>query len=155
MKDKYGRHLHPKVSTPEEMAGLLALCLEVFVQEQCVLEKEEMDSLDQTEVHAVVWEWREVVATGLIVLLAGAGAQIGSMAVRASLGRGGIAGDALRFLECEAKARGGRRILLHAQTYVVSFYSQYGYLEEGLEFQEASIEHILMRKYLPSTQATF
>ena len=114
-----------------------------------------MDSLDQTEVHAVVWEWREVVATGLIVLLAGAGAQIGRMAVRASLGRGGIAGDALRFLECEAKARGGRRILLHAQTYVVSFYSQYGYLEEGLEFQEASIEHILMRKYLPSTQATF
>ena len=56
--------------------------------------------------------------------------------------------DVLRFLEDEAKARQVQRIFLHAQTYVVPFYRQHGYREEGVTFQEAGIEHILMRKAL-------
>ena len=50
--------------------------------------------------------------------------------------------------EGEALAQGVRGIFLHAQTYVVPFYRRHGYQEEGATFQEAGIEHILMRKTL-------
>ena len=143
-----------RASTSEEMAGLRALRIEVFVREQGVPEEEELDSLDQTALHGVAWDGREVVATGRLVFLSGAEAQIGRMAVRAPLRRGGIGGEVLRFLEGEARALGVRRILLHAQTYLVPFYRQHGYLEEGSAFQEAGIEHILMRKSLSVAQST-
>jgi predicted GNAT family N-acyltransferase len=137
-----------RASTPEEMAGLRALRLEVFVREQGVKAEEELDSLDQAAIHAVAWDGREVVATGRLVLLSSGEAQIGRMAVRAVLRRAGIGSDILRFLEEEAQAQGLQRIILHAQTYVVPFYRQHGYRQEGVTFQEAGIEHILMRKTL-------
>ena len=141
-----------RASTPEEMAGLRALRLEVFVREQGVEAEEELDSLDQAAIHAVAWDGREVVATGRLVLLSSGEAQIGRMAVRAALRRSGIGGDVLRFLEGKAQAEGAGQILLHAQTYVVPFYHQHGYREEGANFQEAGIEHIPMRKTLFQAQ---
>ena len=68
------------------------------------------------------------------------------MAVRSGLRRQGIGGRVLRFLEEEAKARGVRIVVLHAQSYVAQFYSNHGYREEGEQFMEAGIQHILMRK---------
>ena len=137
-----------RASTPEEMAGLRALRLEVFVQEQGVPEEKELDALDEAALHVIAWDGREVVGTGRLVLLFDGEAQIGRMAIRAALRRGGIGGDVLRFLEEEAKAQRVLRILLHAQTYVVPFYRKQGYREEGISFQEAGIEHSLMRKTL-------
>jgi predicted GNAT family N-acyltransferase len=137
-----------RASTPEEMAGLMALRLEVFVREQGVKAEEELDALDQSALHAIAWNGQEVVATGRLVLLSSSEAQIGRMAVLAALRRSGIGSDVLRFLEDAAKARQVQRILLHAQTYVVPFYRQHGYREEGVTFQEAGIEHILMGKAL-------
>ena len=137
-----------RASTPKEMAGLRALRLEVFVREQGVPEEQELDALDQTALHAIAWDGQEVVATGRLVSLSSGEAQIGRMAVRKSLRRGGIGGDILRYLEEEARAQGLQRVLLHAQTYVAPFYRQHGYWEEGAIFQEADIEHVLMRKTL-------
>ena len=135
-------------STLEEMAGLRALRLEVFVREQNVPVEVELDALDETALHAIAWYGQKVVATGRLVLLPDREAQIGRMAVGEDFRRGGIGSDVLRFLEEEARAQGVHRILLHAQTYVASFYHQHGYQEEGATFQEAGIEHILMRKTL-------
>ena len=137
-----------KASTPEEMAGLRALRLEVFVREQGVKAEEELDALDKLALHVIAWDGREVVGTGRLVFLSAGEAQIGRMAIRAALRRGGIGSDVLGFLEGEAKAQGVQRVLLHAQTYVASFYRYHGYLEDGATFQEAGIEHILMRKTL-------
>lgn len=137
-----------RASAPEEMAGLRALRLEVFVREQGVPEEEELDALDEAALHAVATEGREVVGTGRLVLLKEGQAQIGRMAVRASLRRRGLGGEILRFLEGEARTLGVREIVLHAQTYVTAFYQGQGYREEGGPFLEAGIEHILMRKAL-------
>ena len=71
--------------TPEEVAGLRALRLEVFVREQGVPEEEEMDALDQTAFHAIAWDGGEVVGTGRLILLSSGKAQIGHMAVRAAI----------------------------------------------------------------------
>jgi len=37
---------------------------------------------------------------------------------------------------------------VHAQTYVAEFYSRAGYNTEGEPFDEAGIQHIIMRKSL-------
>ena len=134
--------------TEQEVAGLRALRLEVFVKEQGVPEELELDALDETAIHAVASEGGIVVGTGRLILTAPGEAQIGRMAVRRSARRRGIGGQILRFLETEAKASGSTRVELHAQRYVSKFYRQHGYEEEGDPFVEAGIEHVLMRKTL-------
>ena len=54
----------------------------------------------------------------------------------------------LRFLEEQARARGFRRVTLHAQEYVKSFYARHGYREVGEMFLEADIPHREMVKEL-------
>jgi predicted GNAT family N-acyltransferase len=132
-----------------ELAELLELRREVFVREQGVPPEMEHDELDATAIHAVARSDGEVIATGRLILLPGAEALIGRMAVRSGLRRQGIGGRVLRFLEEEAKARGVLTVVLHAQSYVAQFYRNHGYREEGEQFTEAGIPHIVMRKTGP------
>ena len=134
--------------TEDEVAGLRALRLEVFVDEQGVPSELELDALDETAIHAVAAEGGTVVGTGRLILTEPGEATIGRMAVARSARRRGIGGQVLRFLEAEAKASGVTRVELHAQRYVSDFYRQHGYSEEGHPFVEAGIEHVLMRKTL-------
>ena len=133
----------------QEMPGVRALRLEVFVGEQGVPEELELDALDPTAIHAVGLDGAEVVGTGRLVQLSDQDAQIGRMAVRASFRRRRVGSQILRLLEDEAKNLGAVQVVLHAQSYVSAFYSALGYQEEGSPFFEAGIEHILMRKALP------
>ena len=79
---------------------------------------------------------------------AGAEADIGRMAVLLEHRRHGIGGRILEALEDAARQRGAPNALLHAQNYVKAFYADRGYQEEGETFQEAGIEHVVMRKKL-------
>ena len=135
-------------SNAAEMEGLRALRIEVFVREQGVPEELELDALDAEAIHAVAWDGREVVGTGRLLLRHSEEARIGRMAVRSSLRGRGIGGAILEFLEKEAKAQGAQRLELHAQSYVQSFYRRHGYRQEGTQFTEAGIEHVLMHKRL-------
>ena len=137
-----------RAETDEDMAGLRALRLDVFVKERGVPRELGLDALDETAVHAVATEGGAVVATGRLILTAPGEAQIGRMAVRQSARRRGIGGEILRFLEAEATNSGVREVELHAQRYVSEFYRRHGYAEEGAPFLEAGIEHVLMRKTL-------
>ena len=132
-----------------ELAELLELRREVFVREQGVPPEMEHDELDATAIHAVARSDGEVIATGRLMLLPGPEAHIGRMAVRSGLRRQGIGGRVLRFLEEEAKACGVLTVVLHAQSYVAQFYRNHGYREEGEQFTEAGIPHIVMRKAGP------
>ena len=137
-----------QASEEREIAALKALRIEVFVREQGVPEEEELDALDNTALHAVALEHGSVIATGRLIDLENGEAQIGRMAVASTRRRSGIGGMIIRFLEAEALAKGFDRIVLHAQTYVAEFYRGHGYVAEGELFDEAGIEHILMRKQL-------
>ena len=75
-------------------------------------------------------------------------ARIGRMAVDKAWRRRGIGSLILKALEAEAARRGMAEAVLHAQTYVNSFYSTHGYIEEGDVFLEVGIEHVQMRKRL-------
>ena len=132
-----------------ELAELLELRREVFVREQGVPPEMEHDELDITAIHAVARSDGEVIGTGRLMLLPGPEAHIGRMAIRSGLRRQGVGGRVLRFLESEAWALGVPAVLLHAQSYVAQFYRNHGYLEEGEQFTEAGIPHIVMRKTGP------
>jgi predicted GNAT family N-acyltransferase len=44
----------------------------------------------------------------------------------------------------EARRRGHREAVLHAQSYVAPFYRRHGFVPRGAQFEEAGIAHIEM-----------
>lgn len=131
-----------------ELAAALKLRHEVFCMEQGVPEREELDGRDHDGIHIVAVEDGEVVATCRLVMVGRTG-QFSRLAVRRSARRRRIATALLDAAEAEARAAGGRRLVLHAQTYAQSLYEQSGYMPRGRSFREAGIEHIAMEKGLP------
>jgi predicted GNAT family N-acyltransferase len=136
-----------RVRGEREMAAALALRHEVFCVEQGVPEREEVDGRDHEGIHLVAVSGEELLAT-CRVLLIGSTAQFSRLAVRPSARRLGIATALLEVADEETRAAGGRRIVLHAQTYAQELYERAGYRPRGRVFTEAGIEHIAMEKQL-------
>ena len=123
-------------------SGAQAVRHEVFVIEQKVPLALEWDEMDALSLHAlVVDEAGMAVATGRLL----PDGHIGRMAVRKTWRGGGIGAMVLQALMDEAKRRGDRAVLLHAQTHALPFYARHGFVREGEEFIEAGIPHICMR----------
>ena len=131
----------------DELEAALKLRHDVFCVEQGVPEHEELDGRDPEGIHLVAVENGQVVAT-CRVLLVGRTAQFSRLAVRPSVRRNGIATALLGAADAETLAAGGRRLVLHAQTYARSLYERAGYVPRGRAFREAGIEHIAMEKEL-------
>jgi predicted GNAT family N-acyltransferase len=131
----------------DEMAEALALRHEVFCVEQGVPEREEVDGRDHEGIHLVAVANGELVGTCRL-LMVGSTAQFSRLAVRVSARRQGIATALLRAADRETIAHGGRRLVLHAQTYAQELYERAGYRPRGRPFTEANIEHIAMEKQL-------
>lgn len=125
-----------------------ALRREVFVVEQQVPEEIELDALDPVAVHVVALEGERCVGTGRLVVQEGGVGRVGRMAVARDRRRARIGERMLAALEAEARARGLTAIELHAQCYVEQFYARSGYAPEGPVFEEAGIQHVIMRKSL-------
>jgi predicted GNAT family N-acyltransferase len=136
-----------RVHGQAEMDAALKLRYEVFCLEQGVPEREELDGRDHEGIHLVAVAGDELLATCRIVLI-GSTAQFSRLAVRATARRRGIATALLEAADLEARDSGGRRLVLHAQTYARPLYEQAGYRPRGRVFREAGIEHIAMEKRL-------
>ena len=137
-----------RAQSAEDLQALHALRWQVFVEEQGVPPELESDELDETACQALAYVDGSAVGTGRVVMLKGGEARVGRMAVRVDVRRQGVGGRVLRFLEAEAAKEGAVEVTLHAQRYVSAFYLAHGYAEEGEPFEEAGIEHIMMRKRL-------
>jgi predicted GNAT family N-acyltransferase len=131
----------------DEVRAALDLRHEVFVVEQRVPVEEEMDEHDATALHLVAVEDGRVVATARLVM-EGDTAKVGRVAVAASARRRGIASRLIAACEAEARARGGRRVALAAQTGALALYERAGYVAYGERFMDAGIEHLMMCKPL-------
>lgn len=136
-----------RVRGKKEMEEAVQLRYDVFCAEQGVPEHEELDGRDSEAIHLVAISNGELLGTAR-VLMVGSTAQFSRLAVRASVRRRGIASALLRAADSEALAAGGRRLVLHAQTYARPLYEAAGYRIRGREFVEAGIEHIAMEKQL-------
>lgn len=115
---------------------------EVFVNEQGVPESEELDRLDAICLHAVIHHDGLAVATGRLC----PDGRIGRMAVLKEFRGKGFGGKILLALIAAANERGQHETYLHAQLHALGFYSRYGFLAEGPEFDEAGIQHRTMRR---------
>ena len=134
--------------TEAERAAVYALRRAVFVVEQGVPEDLERDELDPGATHVVALEGGRCVGTGRLVVQAGGVGRVGRMAVDRAHRRRGAGDRVLEALEERARAAGLREIELHAQCYVEAFYLRHGYAPEGEVFEEAGIDHVVMRKKL-------
>ena len=131
----------------DEMAQLLRLRHHVFCVEQGVPEREELDGRDGEALHLVAVEDGRVLATCRL-LFVGPTVQFSRLAVEFDARRRGIATRLLAMADEETRAGGGRRLVLHAQTYARSLYDAAGYEPRGRVFMEAGIEHVAMEKLL-------
>jgi predicted GNAT family N-acyltransferase len=136
-----------RVRDENEMQQALMLRHDVFCVEQGVPEHEELDGRDGDGIHLVAMAGDQVLAT-CRVLLVGNTAQFSRLAVRRAARRRGIATALLELADAETRAAGGRRIVLHAQTYAQQLYERAGYRPRGRVFVEAGIEHVAMEKTL-------
>ncbi len=137
-----------EADSEELRARAFALRHAVFVVEQNVPASLERDALDDGAYHAVVLDHDRAIATGRLVRQPGGVGRVGRMAVDAGWRRRGLGGRVLEALEARAKAEGLREIELHAQCYVEAFYRNRGYVRVGDVFEEAGIDHVVMRKPL-------
>jgi predicted GNAT family N-acyltransferase len=133
---------------PHEMMALLKLRHDVFCVEQGVPPTEEVDGRDRESIHLVAVGPGGTVLGVCRLLLIGNTAQFSRLAVTPSARRMGIATALLREADAETRALGGRRLVLHAQTYAQRLYELAGYSPRGRVFVEAGIEHISMEKVI-------
>jgi predicted GNAT family N-acyltransferase len=144
-----------RARTRRELADALKLRYDVFCLEQGVPEREELDGRDNEGIHLIAVAIDEAGEDGsgellgtCRLVLVGHTMQFSRLAVRASARRQGIATALLEAADAETKAAGGRRLVLHAQTYAIPLYEQAGYVTRGSRFREAAIDHIAMEKEL-------
>jgi len=125
--------------------------VEVFVAEQKVPLELEWDEMDALSVHAVAYDERGMpVATGRLL----PDGHIGRMAVRRPMRGRGIGAAVLQALIAEAARRGDAAVALNAQIRAEAFYTRFGFVREGMEFIEAGIPHIAMRRPLQGSRST-
>jgi len=121
----------------------------VFEGEQGVPRALEQDGLD-AQAHHVVARNRlgQAVGTGRLLPLDERRGKLGRMAVMPTV-RGAAVGRALLHTLCErARALGLHEVVLHAQAPVLDFYRRSGFEVASEPFEEAGIEHRLMRRSL-------
>lgn len=129
-------------------AACLAIRTRVFVEEQGVPVSAEVDGRDPGCVHALARVGREPVGCARMRLLDDGSARIERVAVLPARRQEGFGVRLMAALEAEARARGWRRLQLHAQHTVVRFYEQLAWTPVGEPFEEAGIVHRAMVKTL-------
>jgi len=132
-----------------EIAAIKTLRTSVFIDEQGVSPDLESDDLDLDAYHAIASMKESTVGTGRLVSREDGSALIGRMAVEISHRRCGVGRRILLFLESYAVEIGASEITVHSQSHAVGFYMKNGYSVEGDPFEEAGIQHVIMRKPLP------
>jgi YbgC/YbaW family acyl-CoA thioester hydrolase len=126
-----------------------AVRTEVFVQEQGIAREDEWDEADKTALHAVVYNRMDMpLATGRLLIAAPGVGKIGRMAAKRVLRGGHLGLQVLNALTEQARLRGDREVLLHAQTSAAGFYAKSGFEQRGQPFDEVGIAHVEMFKTL-------
>ncbi|MCA0241069.1 MAG: YbgC/FadM family acyl-CoA thioesterase [Proteobacteria bacterium] len=117
----------------------------VFIDEQKIPAEMEWDAADAGCLHAVAYNrFGMPLATGRLLEHVPGTAKIGRMAVLPAMRGSHIGRAVLDALMVEARARGDREVLLHAQLSAAPFYLRAGFQPRGPQFDEAGIAHVEM-----------
>ena len=137
--------IETKIVSYEDFEDLIMeLRLKVFVDEQEVDPKLEIDGIDPDCIHAIALDGAKIVACGRMQK----DGHIGRVAVEKNRRRQGVGKSIMDTLHEEAKRRGIKELWLGSQVSATAFYENLGYTTRGEIFVEANIDHILMAKKL-------
>lgn len=124
-----------------ELQAALALREAVFIVEQGVSVEGDRDGRDDDAVQLVAVEEDGAVVGTCRVLVEGARARFGRLAVRRDRRGRGLGALLLAEAEREARGAGARAIELHAQVDALGLYERAGYEPTGGRFPDEGIEH--------------
>ena len=122
---------------------------QVFIEEQRVPVAMEWDATDSDAVHAVAYNAMGApLGTGRGFFDRSGAYRIGRMSVIASMRGAGVGRAILESLIDAGRARGATRVGLSAQTSVIPFYVRAGFAVQGEVYDDASIPHIEMTRWI-------
>lgn len=125
---------------------LMALRLQVFVEEQGIALTDELDPNDASHRHFLAYDGSgQAVGCGRLTT----DGQIGRMAVVQARRRQGVGATLLAHIVAAAEGHGAKYVFLHAQTDAKDFYAKHGFTATGDTFKEAGLQHLTMRRPLP------
>ncbi len=126
----------------------------VFIEEQGVAEAEELDGRDPGCEHVLlVIDGRDVATARLRLVDDGRVAKVERVAVEAADRGAGHGATVMRGLHARAAALGARELRLGAQLTALGFYTRLGYTAFGPVFDDAGIDHRMMRRAVPGLAA--
>lgn len=131
------------------MADAFAVRITVFSDEQGFDPSIDVDDIDPTAHHIILYDGSRAIATGRVFPEPGNTAtyHIGRVAVLKEC-RGGTGRRLMGDLEDLARSLGARRVVLGAQCQAQGFYAKLGYTPFGQGFLEEGCPHIHMSKEL-------
>ncbi|ALC80777.1 MULTISPECIES: GNAT family N-acetyltransferase [Bacillus] len=131
--------------TDQQRKDALSIRNEVFINEQKVSPEIEMDELDETSVHVVLYDGEKPVAAGRTRLFEGMG-KLERICVLKSYRSKGCGKQIVNALEEAAAKLGASSFLLYSQVQAAVFYEAQGYKTVSGEFLAAGIPHVKMIK---------
>jgi predicted GNAT family N-acyltransferase len=137
------------IQTPTDWQAVKAIRTTVFIDEQRCPPEEEWDEFDASSHHLLgllgdlpvaCARWREVEIDGEPY------AKLERFAVLREHRGLGLGRELVAQTIEHARRAGHTRFVLHAQAHLTRLYASFGFEPEGEPFDEAGIEHILMRR---------
>ena len=133
------------VTTSEDLQKAFCVRNIVFCEGQNCPYSIEFDGLDFSAVHFLGTIKDEPIATARMRLFKDY-AKIERLAVRKAYRGKNIGKEMFAFVLKHIDELGYKKIKIHAQSYLVKFYEDFGFVCKGEKFLEASIEHYCMEK---------
>ncbi|MGG3870693.1 GNAT family N-acetyltransferase [Brevibacillus laterosporus] len=140
-----------QVTTDKELQDALHVRRVVFIVEQQVpedLEIDEHDQLSDPTIHVIAYRDIEPVATGRLRSPEQGVGKIERVAVKQETRGTGLGRELMLHLEKIAVQQGNSTLKLSAQLQAQPFYEKLGYEGYGEIFDDAGIDHIMMKKQL-------
>ena len=127
----------------------LAVRTKVFVEEQNVSIEEEIDeydSLERDDVRHVVAMYKGKAVGASRYIMDGDSVKVGRVAVLKEFRGKSVGSKMMRYIERQAENTGYKYLKLGAQLQAIPFYEKSGYKSYGPVFDDAGIDHKMMKK---------
>lgn len=135
------------VTTETELQEAFNIRVEVFVKEQGVPLKDELDEYESSSDHVIAYYNGNPVGTGRLRIIDGIG-KLERICILPAIRKFGLGNIIVNTLENIAKEKGLSKAKLHGQTHAENFYTKLGYQRKSEMFMEDGIPHFLMEKPL-------
>lgn len=120
----------------------------VFVEEQKVPVKLEIDELEAESLHIVLYDAKQKLATARILELENNIYKVQRVAVLKEFRKQGVGAALMNEIELKVRQFDGQKLTLGSQNSAIPFYEKFGYDVVSPEFMDAGIPHHTMTKTL-------